>query len=62
MATDLQSWLAHAIADAESRGVGGLQPLLTALARSLQSLRDADAEFGHPAVAHEPHQSDDTAG
>ena len=46
---DVEAWLARSVADAEARGLGELKPLLEALARSLQALRDADAEFGHPA-------------
>ncbi|HTM24059.1 MAG TPA: hypothetical protein VL225_02635 [Vicinamibacterales bacterium] len=45
---DAPAWLAHAIADADARGLPALKPLLEALARSMQALRDADAEFGHP--------------
>jgi hypothetical protein len=47
----ISAWLAHAVADAEARDLPGLAPLLESLARSLQALRDADGEFGHPAVA-----------
>jgi hypothetical protein len=43
-------WLARVTADADSRGLTGLVPLLQALARSTEALRAADAEFGHPAV------------
>jgi hypothetical protein len=46
------AWLAHAIADAEARGLPGLKPLLETLARSTQTLRDADGEFRHPAAEH----------
>jgi IS5 family transposase len=52
-------WLAHAIADAEARGLSGLKPLLEGLARSTQALRDADAEFHHPAGEQTPHGSPD---
>ncbi len=52
MATDLADWLAEATADAEARGLPALLPLLQAVARSLQSLRDADVELGHPAATH----------
>jgi hypothetical protein len=48
------NWLAHAIADAEARGLPELKPLLEALARSTQALRDADGEFRHPAAEHAP--------
>ena len=43
-------WLARVTADADSRGLTGLAPLLQTLARSTEALRAADAEFGHPAV------------
>jgi len=59
MAADLAAWLAHATADAEARGLPALKPLLESLARSLQTLRDADAEFGHPAFSHLPSYDDD---
>ena len=42
-------WLARVTADAESRGLPGLVPLLQTLARSTEALRAADAEFGHSA-------------
>jgi IS5 family transposase len=45
---DVPAWLAHATADADARELSALKPLLEALARSMQALRDADAEFGHP--------------
>jgi hypothetical protein len=45
---DVSAWLAHALADADARGLPALKPLLETLARSVQALRDADAEFGHP--------------
>jgi hypothetical protein len=47
---DVASWLARASADAESRGLAQMKPLLETLARSTQALRDADEEFAHPAV------------
>ena len=50
----IAGWLAHAIADAEARGLSELKPLLETLARSTQALRDADDEFRHPAVEHAP--------
>ena len=50
MATDVAAWLARAIGDAEARGLPELKPLLETLAKSMQALRDADAEFGHPAI------------
>lgn len=43
-------WLASAIADAESRGLSELVPLLRTLGRSMDALRAADADFGHPAA------------
>jgi hypothetical protein len=47
---EIANWLARAIADAEARRLPQLKPLLETLARSTQALRDADAEFGHPAI------------
>jgi hypothetical protein len=47
---DVDSWLREALADADSRGLPELKPLLETLARSTQALRDADVEFGHPAL------------
>ena len=38
----IDAWLQAAIADAETRGVPQLKPLLEALARSTQALRAAD--------------------
>ena len=52
MPDPIQAWLANATADADARGLPALQPLLETLARSLQALRDADTEFGHPALSH----------
>jgi hypothetical protein len=52
-------WLAHAIADAEARGLPELRPLLETLARSTQALRDADGEFRHPAGEHTPQSTPD---
>jgi len=49
---DLAAWLAGALADAEARGLPELKPLLETLARSTQALRDADAQFHHPAADH----------
>ena len=43
---DIRAWLERASADAESRGLRQLRPLLETLARSTQALRDADREFG----------------
>lgn len=45
---DVPTWLAAARADADARGLPALKPLLEALARSTQALRDADAQFQHP--------------
>jgi hypothetical protein len=50
MPTDVAAWLARAIADADARGLPDLKPLLETLAKSTQALRDADADFGHPAI------------
>jgi hypothetical protein len=47
---DVRAWLERASADAESRGLRELRPLLETLARSTQALRDADREFAHPAA------------
>jgi len=59
---DVANWLARAAADAESRGLPELKPLLETLARSTQALRDADAEFAHPALAasESGHSDDDS--
>jgi hypothetical protein len=50
MSPEVVSWLTRAVADAEARGLPELKPLLETLAKSLQALRDADAEFAHPAA------------
>ena len=50
MRDDVSAWLARAVADARARQLPQLEPLLDSLAKSLQSLREADAEFGHPAL------------
>jgi hypothetical protein len=39
---NIDTWLEKAIADATARGVGPLEPLLAALARSTRRLRAAD--------------------
>lgn len=49
---DIAAWLARATADADVRGLPDLKPLLDTLARATQALRDADAEFRHPAGEH----------
>jgi len=49
---DIAAWLARATADADARGLPDLKPLLETLARSTRALRDADAEFRHPATEH----------
>ena len=54
MRADVAAWLAHAVADAAAHGLNSLEPLLEMVARSTEALRDADAEFAHPAVAAEP--------
>jgi hypothetical protein len=53
MRDEAAAWLARAKADAAARGLPQLEPLLEALSRAMRTLRDADAEFGHPASAHE---------
>lgn len=58
---DVTGWLESACADAKRRGLPELEPLLEALARSLQALRDADRAFAHPAVAPEAESTDDAA-
>ena len=50
MSPAVAAWLAHAVADAKARNLPQLEPLLEALAKSLQALRDADPDFGHPAL------------
>jgi hypothetical protein len=50
---DVQAWLQHALADAESRGLAPLKPLLEGLARSTQALRAADRELEHPASSED---------
>jgi hypothetical protein len=50
MPTDVAAWLARAVADADARGLPELKPLLETLAKSTQALRDADADFRHPAI------------
>jgi hypothetical protein len=50
MSPAVTAWLARAVADAKARDLPQLEPLLEGLARSLQALRDADAEFAHPAM------------
>jgi hypothetical protein len=57
MRPDVAAWLARARADAEARGLAALAPLLEALARSTQALRDADpALTGAP--THTPDAGD----
>jgi hypothetical protein len=62
MPAQLTTWLAHAIADAEARGLPELKPLLETLAKSTQALRDADVAFTHPAIppANRQAGTDDT--
>ncbi len=55
---DIAAWLERASADADARGLPELKPLLEALARSTQALRDADGDFHHPAAEHEPRNPD----
>ena len=52
MSPDVSAWLARAVADAKRRNLAALEPLLETLAKSLQALRDADAEFAHPGRSH----------
>jgi hypothetical protein len=55
---DVQAWLQHALADAQSRGLAQLTPLLEGLARSTRALRDADRELEHPALQDDdPHSA-----
>jgi len=49
MSPAVAAWLARAVADARARNLPQLEPLLESLAKSLQALREADEEFGHPA-------------
>ncbi len=42
MTTEIERWLASAIADAKKRGLPELEPLLTTLAKSTAALRAAD--------------------
>jgi hypothetical protein len=50
----LESWLRTAIADAEARGLSGLEPLLRGLAQATAALRaarfipPANADIAHP--------------
>jgi hypothetical protein len=39
---NIDAWLQAAIADARSRGLSGLEPLLDVLARAMRELREAD--------------------
>jgi hypothetical protein len=57
----VSAWLESACADAKRRGLPELEPLLEGLARAMQSLRDADEAFGHPA-AHELIDDEPEAG
>ena len=50
---DVHAWLEHVLADAESRGLAQLKPLLEGLARSTQALRDSDRELEHPAASED---------
>jgi len=43
--TQIDAWLASAIADAERRGLPQLKPLLETLAKSTAALRRADEEL-----------------
>ena len=61
MRPDVAAWLERAVADAEARGLTALKPLLEMVARSTAALRDADAEFGHPAIREAAGHDDDPA-
>ena len=61
MSPEVSAWLARAVADAESRGLPELKPLLENLSRSLQALRDADDEFQHPAAGRDGEDVDEHA-
>ena len=61
MRDEAGAWLARAKAEADARGLPQLHPLLESLSRSLRALRDADAEFGHPAAAHASDADDQPA-
>lgn len=61
MSHDVSAWLAHAVADARARNLPELEPLLESLSKSVQALRDADAEFGHPAILTNPRSPNDPA-
>lgn len=54
MSAEVSAWLARAVADADTRNLPELRPLLEALSRSLEALRAADAEFRHPALLDLP--------
>jgi hypothetical protein len=41
----VETWLAHAIAEAERRGLADLKPLLESLARNTAALREADDQL-----------------
>ena len=45
MRPDVAAWLTRASADAAARGWAPLIPMLEALARSTEALRDADPRF-----------------
>lgn len=59
MRADVAAWLARASADAAARGLAPLIPMLEALARSTEALRDADPRFTGAAADpdHEPDQA-----
>jgi hypothetical protein len=59
MRSDVAAWLAHASADAAARGLASLIPMLEALARSTEALRDADPLFTGAAAG--PHHDADQA-
>jgi hypothetical protein len=55
---DIPSWLKLACEDADAHGLPNLKPLLETLGKSTQALRDADAEFAHPAALAEDDGND----
>jgi hypothetical protein len=50
----IKTWLETAMQDADRRNLGGLRPLLEALARSTSALRSADWNFD---ATGEPHRT-----
>jgi hypothetical protein len=58
MRSDVAAWLAHASADAAARGLAPLIPMLEALARSTEALRDADPQLTRAAAVPD-HDADE---